>query len=323
MDCREAGLILSAAHDGEERDTALIDEARRHCDTCSECRAFARALAALSVVPPTPAPAALAEKTLAAIAAAPPETAEDEAPEGVAAWAPWLTRQRLWAWTGALAAVAVVSIMVILVGTGTFGAPGGEQSTREALNRALTSQGSPPAAAPSAPEAGAAAPASAAAPNYILFSNGIYVQVGPVESTASVLSTVGSVASDLGTGGSPRSVTVLRSATATTSIVIPFPDGGLQSFALVTRTLGGKTYQLTTGIDIVRFGQWPTLPSNYPPPSSPTGAPTFAKAGTDDSGVSLYTPGGLAPTAGFAIAPGTGTGDPAAGNPNWTWWKLR
>jgi hypothetical protein len=40
----------------------------------------------------------------------------------------------------------------------------------------------------------------------------------------------------------------------------------------------------------------------------------------DDAGVTVFSRIGEVPDRGFAIAPGTPSGDPAAGNPNWTWW---
>ena len=88
----------------------------------------------------------------------------------------------------------------------------------------------------------------------------------------------------------------------------------------MTRVLSGKTFQLTTGTPITRFGEWPTLPSQYPQPTQPDGSPTFRQSGADATGVAAYAPPGGPPEDGFAIAPGSSPNDPAGGNPNWTWW---
>ena len=52
----------------------------------------------------------------------------------------------------------------------------------------------------------------------------------------------------------------------------------------------------------------------------PDGSPTFREAGKDTGGAKVYTAGGAKPTTGFAIAPEAAAGDPASGNPYWTWW---
>jgi hypothetical protein len=41
----------------------------------------------------------------------------------------------------------------------------------------------------------------------------------------------------------------------------------------------------------------------------------------DDRGREVFVPFGAYVSGGFALAPGTPADDPAAGNPNWTWWE--
>lgn len=95
--------------------------------------------------------------------------------------------------------------------------------------------------------------------------------------------------------------------------------GSYERFELVTRSFEGKTYVLTSGV-ITSFGAWPTLPSGIPTPSSADGAPVFVEAGTDALGVAVFRRTDATTSTGIAVAPGTAPADPAAGNPNWTWW---
>ncbi|MCX8007050.1 MAG: hypothetical protein N3B11_02930, partial [Coriobacteriia bacterium] len=97
-------------------------------------------------------------------------------------------------------------------------------------------------------------------------------------------------------------------------------DGRTLAFRLVTRTYANDEYALASGGVVARFGEWPTLPQRFAPPTSPDGSPTFRFFGSDDRGVRIYVPPGGRPQDGFAIAPGTPESDPAAGNPWWTWW---
>ena len=71
------------------------------------------------------------------------------------------------------------------------------------------------------------------------------------------------------------------------------------------------------------YGQWPSLPPGVPrpvPADNPDGSPVFSLDGQDASGTPVYRRVGSDRQTGIAIAPGTTPEDPAAGNPNWTWW---
>ena len=61
------------------------------------------------------------------------------------------------------------------------------------------------------------------------------------------------------------------------------------------------------------------MPPPMQPPANPDGAPQFQPAGTS-MGVTAYVQSGTTADAGIAIGPNTPATDPAAGNPNWTWW---
>ena len=100
--------------------------------------------------------------------------------------------------------------------------------------------------------------------------------------------------------------------------------GGTSGMGLETAKLilqrGGKVFVLSTGADITAYGQWPALPSRFDTPAAETGEPTFAKAGTDDSGLEIFAPPASSADDGFALPPYASQGDAAAGDPNWTWW---
>jgi len=129
------------------------------------------------------------------------------------------------------------------------------------------------------------------------------------------------VTTSLDTGGAAIAYPVFADASSDT-IIVDVGDDALMRFDPVVRTLRGTVYALRSGA-ITAFGQWPSLPSGIPEPSSPDGSPVFIAAGTDDAGVTLYVRPGTDPADGFAVAPGTAPTDPAAGNTGWTWWEPR
>lgn len=91
-------------------------------------------------------------------------------------------------------------------------------------------------------------------------------------------------------------------------------------FDLVRRTSMGRQHALTIA-PVSAFGQWPLPPSELPMPARDDGSPLFEEGAWDSHGQRTYVPTGEYPREGFAIAPGTPSTDPAAGNPNWTWWE--
>jgi hypothetical protein len=106
------------------------------------------------------------------------------------------------------------------------------------------------------------------------------------------------------------------------SLFVPADEsGGYLEFARVVRSLGRMEYGLVTGTPLQWYGQWPTLPARFTTPLSPDGSPTFVLAAKDDLGVDVYIPPSGRIADGFAVAPGTQPTDPAAGDPNWTWWE--
>lgn len=336
MDCREAQAVISALHDGEQVSDEELAGAQAHCPSCSECTAFRDALARLDASPSPASPPELTERIMAAVDAAAVQDATaaaglapgaDAAPAPSAAalpaWMPvWLTRKRLWAGTGAIVAAAAVISAMALVSTGAlqmFGSSGQGASTRgPAIPPPDLTKKSVPESVPGT-DYSAAVPTAPTPVAYISFDGRVYRPGPTLETPASNLTTIGAASSAFDKPGTPVQVTVYRSALSDGSIVVRTPSG-LQQYTAVVRSLTGKTYQLTTGAPIARFGEWPTLPPQYPQPTQPDGTPTFRQSGADAMGVAAYSPPGSTSESGFAIAPGSSSNDPAGGNPNWTWW---
>ncbi len=221
------------------------------------------------------------------------------------------------AWAGAAA--------VFLIGIGFVGAMGirvmstppttavsGLQAESPAVNSAAIDQAQPPAAESTAKNA---SPTSA--PSFITYNGTAYVLVGPSTVQPSTLSRLGSTRSSLD-GGTPKDREVLGTS-GTPAVYVQNDQGQLLEFKPVTRTYGGRTYQLKSG-GIPSFGQWPGLPPEFAQPTAEDGSPTFIAVGADAGGLKVYRSASSTGTAGIAIAPGAPQGDPAAGNPNWSWW---
>jgi hypothetical protein len=179
----------------------------------------------------------------------------------------------------------------------------------------------------SAPVGGAATPAAPTAqvapatpPDYILYKDGVYFGGSSIGPAASPVTTEGAVVTALDSSASPAPVVTLRAASEPDSVVLLLPSGAYRTFYPVTRTFGGRRFQLRSGVALSRFGEWPRLIAAVSEPTASDGSPQLRSYGTDSSGVPVYARIGADPAVGFAIAPGTATSDPAAGNPYWTWW---
>jgi hypothetical protein len=352
MNCLEAQATISAAHDGEIVSEASLVVARAHCDECEECTAFAEGLRALDTVPVPRAPKGLVERVMDAVtplaadreAARTLEAARGEmADAGVEVLLPdaqaldvpalpessttssfarrfeWFQGPAKWASLGAaaaLAATALVAFVVIGVGGGRSGTP--TASTSSGAGTGVTnSQTNQRGAAAAAALAPVTAPAQA--PDYVLFNGFVYSPGALLTDSSNATPTIGTLTTAFASGGAAEPATVYRSPLTDGSIVVQGPDG-MRLYSPVLRYLASVKYQLTSGNAVASFGVWPTLPTRFPVPTAANGTPTFVAAGTDALGVRVYAAAGRALTEGFAVARGTPTSDPAAGNPNWTWW---
>lgn len=156
---------------------------------------------------------------------------------------------------------------------------------------------------------------------FVVFKSSVYMHQGVSAQAKSDLQAAGEVSVAFEADTPPQMRPVYAGAEGDT-IGIEDSDGQLQRFVLVTRSYQGTVYRLQSA-DIVTYGGWPTLPAGVAkpvPPDNPTGAPAFALDGKDMAGTSVYHRIGADRQTGIAIPPGTPATDPAAGNPNWTWW---
>lgn len=327
MDCLQACEIFSAAHDGEPVDPAALAEARRHAVLCAECRAFAGMLNRIATTPAPRAPERLLMRLddLAAVAAkgireAPtpesvpvPDLADlHEHPEPVR-WLPRFT---------AFASAAAVLLVVLVVGSiALLGGPG-QQATESADRTFGETQLTAPTAEESATDAvgSTAAVATQPSPPYVSLDSAVWLLTGPATPEPSTLATAGVVASTLD-GPSQADHPAYFAGADRATLYVRTSDGRYLAFARVVRTLGRAPYGLVTGTPIATFGTWPTLPGRFGQPQAADGSPVFRRAGFDDANLDVFVPAGGNLTDGFALAPGTPAGDPAAGSPNWTWWE--
>lgn len=348
MDCRRAQDALASLRDGCEAD-AETSAAFEHAVSCPECASFSSALGALAAIPPPTAPRDLADRishavsvaaeadlvdenaasALAAALTPPPGpsapvlktdiTGESILTAQVSGLPPWLTRTRLWATTGAITLAAAGIVVAVIVSGQTADQTELSVIAQEGLRAgigAADQSGAPAVAAP-----GVVAPVTPAkTPDYVAYKTFAYAAGAAVDVVPSQATTVATIQTAL-RGGTVRTVSVLQAPGSVRDIILALPDGGYQTFTVVTRSLGNRTFQLHSGPVLDRFGTWPTLPQGYTQPPDADGSPYYRAAGTDSLGVPVYVRIGQTPDLGFGIAPGTPATDPAAGNPNWTWWS--
>lgn len=334
MECLKAQQLLSEAIDASVPDDELA-EARAHCAGCDECARFVRSLERIASLPAPSASddlvtrlVALGAEEAAVLRAMPAETPDDDAAVGDHAAAPMRFLPSWWApRLSAYAAVAAV-LLVALVATGI--GLGGVLSPKEATvgtaedTRMQTDGGAALSAAPApdgAQEATKDVGYGTVAPPYVVINGLVYAPTGPQTADVATLTTATPVLTSLDATSDPTSLPAFTIGTTNGAAVLVLGDGTYLGFSVVTRQFGGRTFVLTSGSMLTAYGQWPTLPGRFPEPTAPDGSPTFSFFGKDDVGALIYVPAGGQPTEGFAIAPGSGPEDPAAGNPNWTWWQ--
>jgi negative regulator of sigma E activity len=334
MDCIRTQATLSAVHDGEHVTDDNAEAARAHVAGCDRCGAFQSDLRALQALPAPQAPPGLVDRIMVAVAAVAAERAEDEqallprqqtaAPVDSEASTPrfeWFTGRARWGAIGALATAAVAVIVIaVLVSRPSAPQTAATGETAATGAGALDLTYSNQESAKSAPSAPAATPAPARAPDYLKFNSRVYSPGSLLSASTIATQQVGTVGTAFGGAGAPTQAPAYRSPVTDGSIVVAGPDGS-RIYGPVVRMFAGVKYQLVAGNALERFGLWPELPARFPVPTSPDGSPTFVVGGGDALGVQTFTAGGIPPTQGFAIAPGTPASDPAGSNPNWTWWE--
>jgi hypothetical protein len=348
MDCLEAQAILSAAHDGEQIEPTDVAAAQAHAAECDDCARFAEGLRYLDVMPAPGTPPDVLDATLAAVAVAAEERAEARrfealhleaaaqaaelaaaepeaaaAPEpAVGVRFPWLTSNVKWAAIGAIGAVAATALIAFVIAGNGAGPTGGAKTATSEANQSTSAPNfafSGKSAAAGAPST-ASNPAPSTAPDYVVYNSLVFSPGALLADSSTATPTIGAVSTAFASSGAPQSALVFASPLSDGSIVVQGPDGD-RLYEPVVRLLQSKRYQLAAGNDVDRFGTWPALPVRFTTPTSSDGSPVFTAAGVDALNVRVYAAVGQPVTAGFAIAPGTSTSDPAGGNPNWTWWQ--
>lgn len=306
---------------------AILDRTRKMAALDAEEAAAAR--------PVTPAPVATTPESTdqgasAPVAPSPPAPTGWESDLGSPV--PPRPRPRLW-WLPrtaaglAAAAVVIVALVVSFQGFRALAPGGGTPASApvaremEPATEAAKDVGTSSHSATSGNRF-AAGPSQAATSSvrYVAFDGQAYVWLGERSPDKSSLVAAGTLMSSFATTDAPVSRQVWRSKTDPDLIFLEPAIGTMTAFQRVTRTLGGKKFALSAESGLDAYGQWPALPSRFIAPTSDDGSPTFQAAGTDDTGLKVYTPPGASPAQGFAVAPGTSGADPAGGDPDWTWW---
>ncbi|MHB1135676.1 MAG: hypothetical protein ACYCXR_07145 [Coriobacteriia bacterium] len=343
MDCLQAAEILSAALDGAPVSPGSVAHAREHAARCPECAALLATMGRISTASRVRAPEPMIARILDAARSEADARADADAVAAQTAptsgvilplepvrprprvaprwWQPHFTP--LASAAAVVLVVSAASTYVLVQMTG----PSAEVMTTDSIEIALTDEYSGTESAPeelaASPENDAAsnlAASARSAPSYLAWDGSAWVRTdGPTPGESS-LTNAGATETDLGEPDGVKSHEVLTSVTEPDAIFVRAADGSLIRFSQVTRTLGGRTYALTAG-PIVAPGTWPALPSRYPTPAADDGSPGFTPGGIDDRGREVFVPVGSDVSGGFALAPGTPPDDPAAGNPNWTWWE--
>lgn len=356
MDHVKAQQVISDALDRLAVDREELTFAKEHCRECPECGAFVRAMLAVQRSPLPEPPADAVERVMTAVRAEAQRTAVARAraiakpvPEATvigaagtdssapdAAPAPARSFRDLWerasaprnrrallVWAGAAAMLFVLAGWGALTGIRTILIPpppmeltvlGTDSSGTDDLG---SGQAAPEAGTSDRNKSMLAAPAESAA-RFIAVDGTVFTLVGPaLGQTEADLEKVDRVRTALDSGGMPKNHDVFT-GTSSDRVYLETKDGLLE-FRMVTRSYEQRAYALQSG-DIDGFGQWPTLPTTIPAPTSENGEPVFAPHGATESGSQVYALKGRKAAEGIAIGPNPNAPDPIAGCPEWTWW---
>lgn len=355
MDCIEAQSTISAALDRSPVDGAILEEVKAHCKTCRNCGAFVRALSAAKRSPLPEPPEDLPDRIMAAVRAEAQSNmladnrAEERAatsveaaastpasrPEGIAARGLALilaptSRRQLLIWGSAAAVLLVLAGVATVNGVRQITGVDSSTSSMLAVGSA-GSAGGPSSASPEVAGGGAKTATGTAADaggstssqtasgfSFVTISGTVYRLSGPATVTKDQLKQIGTANTTMATSGQPKDRTVFAGADPA-RVFLEDDAGKLYAFDRVVRVFRSITYQQQASA-IPLFGTWPSLPAQITAPASADGSPIFVEEGTDGAGVKIYRLAVSSASLGIGVAPGTAAGDPAAGNPNWTWW---
>lgn len=351
MDCTEAALLLCAAEDGEPVSSGALALAHAHCSGCSECAAFRETLARLHTVPAPRAPLSLVSRIISAIpeniVAQPVALRTSPGPEAVeraelpamemsaeaalqsTAPVSELGRPRKrWSTPRLAIALSTAAVLLLAVGvtsgvllSGRDASDSGMLATSNDATSESAAIGTPTVSAGTT-ESGTTGIVVSVAPDYVAFDGVVYLLQGSDTPSESSLTTAGVVTTSLDASGTVALRTAYYLGLDESTLYLGSAETGeYLAFARVSRFVGRTEYVLVTDAALAHFGAWPTLPEQFSTPVTSDGAPSFRLFGFDDLGVNIYVGYGSGVDKGVAIAPGTTVDDPAAGNPNWTWWE--
>ncbi|GAB4273293.1 MAG: hypothetical protein Kow0056_00110 [Coriobacteriia bacterium] len=330
IDCDQAKQLLSERFDARLGDEAAIEAALEHCESCEDCAAFARALAALDAMPRPQAPDATVRAALLAVEEE--RKTEEEAAARFEVYQPPEEQRRLGFGFSAprpllIAGAAVVFVAAVFI-TVRLMTAGLEPQTEGVTDTAPSFTFETPQSGPAAPETqqradeGGAAQQQREAPPFVQHGGYVYTVDAEITSLPTSLTPVGTVLTSKDLDNAPLPVPVYEDPSGALYLE-GSGEGAFMPMQLVTRNYNGTVYALTTDSPIESFGEWPTLPSYIPAPMGENGGPSYVEEGVDSAGVTVYTVLGRTAQDGIAVPPNTPSTDPAAGNPNWTWWTPR
>lgn len=350
MECHDAQRIISEAIDKGLVSAEELEEAKQHAAGCTDCLSYIRTLTVLQKTPPPQPPDGLVfrvmqrvkeeaeaeavrqalESSAAAAGAEAPAKPTSEPVDMKGLWARITApdnRRTLAIWAGAAAVLLVFVGIFAISGVNSILRPGATGGARESLSAgsAGSNKGAtivpPPedldAQAPTTAETQGDAAGAGAPESYVSVDGYVYRLVGDSTFAESNLVKAGTIDSALDTDGPPQSFDYYTTPEKNQVVVVD-ASGKRLLFQLVVRDFAGNRYALRTDT-IASFGDWPTMPQGQPVPATSDGSPDYVPAGTSE-GISVYSQVGATPQAGIAVPPGTPATDPAAGNPNWTWW---
>lgn len=337
--CLDTQRLISLAYDGEVVTSADLQAAKKHCSECASCAAYVNGLARLRAVPTPAAPASVIDAAIsavrvermrdaekAAISTARQQNTDVDADAGAVPLRQRDRLTRITTWGAAAAAVFLVVGVITWQGVRYLAAPMQQTASTDTFSyEDLEKSAAPQANSDAGVVAGSAQPGATdemyatvqAAPPYVVFDGWVY-QVSEDEERIGVgAESIGTLTTDFGTGTPSRHD--VYAGNEPLRILVAEDGRDARVAEQVTRQFDGKTYGLTSS-DITVFGTWPALTASHPQPSSAEGMPEYDRQRTDSEGTAIFVQPGADPGAGFAIAPGTPETDPAAANPNWTWW---
>lgn len=350
--CMHTQKIISEVYDKATVPAEELSAVKEHCASCPQCAAFVSGLAQLRKTSSPAAPEHVVEATLTAVraesarmeqqarareradadaasSAVPTRLSPQETPAAGGKGALPRIGPFSFGWVAAAAVIVLATVFATGQGVRYIMDPpqaamdGGyfveESSPDDASLRSESLLREDSAADATEPTHGAygAQDVSTSGVSYILLNGLVYRVSDRTQAVPASDDAIGTVLSDLGTGeATGRTV---YSTALSTRVLVEGPDNRTWEADLITRTLDNATFALQSG-PINEFGTWPSLPAGFSTPENPDGSPSFEAAGTDDRSVPIFVPPGRSPSAGFAVGPGTGSSDPAAGNPGWTWW---